>query len=80
MDCAPEEAVGPVAEEVTNVDEDRRQAVRFRAGRRDGDGGPGVLAGEDLEPRLAAEAEEECDGAVVGVGSGADVVWVGGGG
>lgn len=49
--------------------------------RDDGDGRPGLaVAEEDLEARLAAQAEEEGQRAVVGVRAGADVLGGGGGG
>lgn len=76
---AAEQAVGPVAEQVANVDEDGRAGVVFRAGRAHGHGRPGVVArGVELEAGLAAQAEEEGDAAVVGVCAGADVglVWL----
>lgn len=73
VDGAAEEAVGPVREHVANVDEDGRAGVVFCAGRAHGDGRPGVVAQLHLQAGLALEAEEERDGAVVGVGAGADV-------
>lgn len=59
MDGALEEPVGPVREHVADVDEHGRRGVVLGAWRLDGDGGPGRGGGEDLETRLATEAEEE---------------------
>lgn len=39
----------------------------------DGHGGPGAVGGEDLEAGLALETKQKGDGAVVGVGAGAEV-------
>ena len=81
VDGAPKQAVGPVAQQIADVDKHGRRRVRLGAGRADGDGGPGAAARQDLEAGLAAQAEEEGDAAVVGVGAGADVEGpVGGGG
>ncbi len=73
VDGAAKEAVGPVREHVANVDEDGRAGVILGARRTYGDGRPGVVAQLHLKTGLALEAEEEGDGAVVGVGSRADV-------
>lgn len=78
---APQQAVGPVRQQVADVDEDGRGRVVLGARRDDGDGRPGLaVAEEDLEARLAAQAEEEGQRAVVGVRAGADVLGGGGGG
>lgn len=75
---AAQQAVGPVAEQVADVDEDGRAGVGLCAGRAHGDGRPAVVAARvELEAGLAAQAEEECDAAVVGVRAGADVGLVG---
>lgn len=73
MERAPEQPVGPVRQEVTDVDQHRRARVVLGPRWTDGDGRPDVIFGQDLETRLAAEAEEQGDGAVVRVGAGADV-------
>lgn len=84
MHGAPQEAAGPVAEEIADVDEDGRGGVVLGARGAHGHGGPGGRgagpAGLELEAGLPAEAEEEGDAAVVGVGAGADVLPCGGGG
>jgi len=77
MHRAAQQPVGPVRQQVADVDEDRRRRVVLGAGRRDGHGRPGVLPGVDLQAGLAALPEEERDGAVVGVRAGADVLDVG---
>lgn len=74
MDRGPQQAVGPIAEQVTNVDEHRRRGIPLGPGRHHGDGGPDVFWREDLEAGLAGEAEQEGDGAVVRVGARAHVV------
>lgn len=87
---APQQPVGPVAEQIADVDEDGRAGVGFRAGRGHRDGRPccgrrrGIVdddagggVGVEFESRLAAQAEQQRDGAVVGVGAGADVGFVG---
>lgn len=71
---APKEAVGPVREQVANVDQDGRAGVVLRAGRTDGYGGPGAVLLLELQSGLASEPEEQRDGAVVGVRAGTDVV------
>lgn len=78
MNGALQEVVGPVAEEVADVDEDRRRWVGFGGGRKDGNGCPGWGGRrgggrDDLEPGLPGPLEEEGNGAVVGVSACADV-------
>lgn len=68
-----QETVGPIAEEIADIYQNGRGRVRFCAGRTDGDGDPFVFPGEDLQARLARETEEEGNGAVVGMGAGADL-------
>ncbi len=71
---AAQQAVGPVREKVANVDEDGRAWVVFRARRVHGDGRPGeAVAGLHLQTGLPTEAEEQGEGAIVGVGAGAHV-------
>lgn len=73
MERAPEQPVGPVRQQVADVDQHRRARVVLGPRRADGDGRPDVIFGQELETRLAAETEEQGDGAVVRVGAGADV-------
>ncbi|KAL1999406.1 hypothetical protein VTN02DRAFT_4572 [Thermoascus thermophilus] len=82
-----EEAVGPEAEEVADVDQDRGERLLCRpvpllffsitAGccfsRLHRHRSPGPLRGEDLETRLARPLEEERDAAVVRVRAGPDI-------
>jgi hypothetical protein len=72
---APEHAVGPVAQQVADVDDDGRCGIEERARRPDGYGCErGVRAWrEKLETGLPCALEEERDGPVVGVGTGAYV-------
>lgn len=53
MDGAPEQPVRPVAQEVANVEQDRRARVMLRAGRVHGDRRPLVVGCEEFETRLA---------------------------
>jgi hypothetical protein len=81
MHRTPQQPARPIRQQVPDVHQDGGRGVRFRAWRDDGHGRPGLaVAAEDLEARLAAQAEEEGEGAVVGVGACADVGVVGGGG
>jgi hypothetical protein len=73
VERAPEQPVGPVRQQVADVDQHRRARVVLGPRWADGDGRPDVIFGQELETRLAAEAEEQGDGAVVRVGTGADV-------
>lgn len=78
MHGAPQQPAGPIRQQVADVHQDRGGRVVFRAGRHDGDGRPGLaVAEQDLEPRLAAQAEEQGQRAVIGVRARADVVLVG---
>lgn len=70
---ATQQPVSPVTEQIANVDKNGRAWVCFGAGRAYGDGRPGVAARVELEAGLAAQAEEERDATVVGVGACADV-------
>jgi hypothetical protein len=73
MDGASQQSVGPVAEEVADVDEDGGRGVVLCSRWLDGDGCPLRGWRLDLESWLAWELEEKCDATVVGVGAGADV-------
>lgn len=70
----PQQPVGPVAQQVADVDEDGRAGVVLRPRRRDGDRRPGPVWQVDLQPGLALKSEEEGDAAVVRVGARADVL------
>lgn len=61
----PQQAVGPVAQQVADVDEDGRAGVGLRPRRGDGHGRPRAVRQVDLQPGLALEPEEEGDAAVV---------------
>lgn len=73
MNCAPQQAIRPVAQKVADVDQDRRGGVILGAGGKHGHGGPGAGGCQDLETGLRGALEEEGEGTVVGVGAGADV-------
>lgn len=77
MHGATQQPIGPVAEQIANVDKNRRARVVLRARWAHGHGRPGVVARVELEAGLAAQAEEERDAAVVGMRAGADVGLVG---
>lgn len=72
-----EQTVRPIAQQIANVDQDRREGecVGLVAWD-DGNGGPGSLWREDFETRLAGPLEEEGYAAVVGVGARSDVLVV----
>lgn len=74
MHGRPQEPVGPVAQQVADVDEDGRAGVVLRPRRGDGDRRPGTVRQVDLQPGLGLEPEEEGDAAVVRVGPRADVL------
>lgn len=81
MHSAPQQPASPVRQQIPNVHQNRRGRVVLGAGRHDGDRRPGLaIPQQDLQTRLAAQAEEEGQSAVVGVGARADVVGRGGGG
>lgn len=70
----PQQAIRPVRQQIADIHQDRRRWVVFRARRDDRHGRPGgAVAREHLEPRLAAQAEEQRQRAVIGVRAGADV-------
>ena len=68
-----QQAVGPVGEEVGDVDQDGRDRVALGARRRHGNGRPRRAGREDLETGPRAPLEEQGDGAVIGMRTGADV-------
>lgn len=70
----PQQAVGPVAQQVADVDEDWRAGVILRARGADRHGRPRPVWQVDLKAGLAPQPEEEGDAAVVGVGSRSDVL------
>ena len=70
----PQQAVGPVAQQVTDVDEDGRAGVVFCPRGAHGHGGPRPVGEVDLQPGLAPQPEEEGDASVVRVGARADVL------
>lgn len=74
MHGGPQQPVGPVAQQVADVDEDGRAGVVLRPRRRDRDRRPGTVRQVDLQPGLALQSEEEGDASVVRVGSRADVL------
>ena len=59
MHRALQQPVGPVAEQVADVDEDGGRGVVLGAGWVDGHGEPGLRGGEDLQAWLGGEPEEE---------------------
>lgn len=79
MHSAPQQAIGPVRQQIPNVHEDGRGRVGLRAWGDYRDRRPRLaVTEEDLETRLPAQTKKECQGAVVRVGASADVVLVGG--
>lgn len=74
MHGRPQQPVGPVAEQVADVDEDGRAGVALRPRRDHGHGRPRPVPQADLQPGLARQPEEQRDAAVVRVGARADVV------
>lgn len=77
MHGAAQQPIGPVAEQVANINENGRAGVVLRSGWAHGHGRPGVVARVELEAGLAPQAKEERDAAVVRVRAGADVGLVG---
>lgn len=74
MDCASEEAVRPVGQEITDVDEDRGAGVILSSRWRHRYGSPAVVTLEDLEASLALETEEQRYGAIVRMCAGPHVL------
>lgn len=70
----PQQAVGPVAQQVADVDEDGRAGVVLCPRRAHGHRGPRAVGEVDLQPGLPPQPEEEGDAAVVRVGARADVL------
>jgi hypothetical protein len=62
---AAEQSIGPVREEVANVDQNGRSRIVCRSIGAHGHRCPYVVLLQDLETCLTLEAEEEGDGAVV---------------
>lgn len=73
MNRTPQQAIRPVVQEVTDVDQDRRGGIVLGAGREYGHRSPDVGGRQDLEAGLRGALEEQGDGAVVGVCACADV-------
>lgn len=65
MNRAPEQPIGPVREQIANVDEDRRAWVILGACRANRNRGPAIVSLEDLETCLALQPEEQRDRAIV---------------
>lgn len=78
MHGATQQAIGPIAEQIANVDQNRRAGVRFCAGRAHGHGRPCVVAHVELKAGLPSQTEEKRDTSIIGVRAGADIgfVWL----
>lgn len=74
MHGRPQQAVGPVAQQVADVYEDGRAGVVLCPRGAHGHGRPRPVRQVDFQPGLAAQPEQEGDAAVVRVGARADVL------
>lgn len=74
MDGTPEEPVGPVRQQIADVDQDWWARVAFRARRANRDRCPASVLCYNLQARLTPEPEQECDRTVVRVRASANVL------
>lgn len=74
MNGTSKKPIRPIRQQVPNINQNRRTGIIFRTRRQNRHSRPRTVLLEYFKTSLACETEQQRDGAVVGVGAGADVI------